>query len=601
MCAVVWRSRALAFALVLAAASFCLAVSTFDRGAPTRDLRSVGSAVALRFTNPPVALAPAEFDLGDAGFGSTLTRYVTAEGGLKPYRFRSEGPLGLSNVIAGFPTTLQLGLSGVLAGTLPPQPRDTLTKQPLPFPSKTITGSAGFRFQVTVQDSRAFGTLLGQTLTGLFNLQLVDTATAPFRFAMDSVPDARLGASYLANLDVVGGRGALTYSVISSVDTATGLAVPMDKLGLYVAADGSIIGRPLATGVFAIKVRCVDSRRGIALSRNGLVQDQVFNFTVRDQPIASTDLATLQCSVRGDFDQGTHDVLQYRGLVSTLGRTTASLLNSDFSFRLGGILVSGRLDNKGQSSATLLDGSKLKFKVNTANGFVDIAVKSGSFANALQAFNLRSGLTRQPVEVTVGDAVASSEVLDFKTSVSGSHYALSYRFGSGSTGSSAAGVFQITSVLGRDGTALSGPAGDSWRVLFLASPRTAVQDPQGRSQGFTGITGATVRIGAAFAQPLVGAPLLASQGNLKFSGFPGSGVKSFALSTSRFTGKLLTNVLSTGGTGIPLASQAPQFGQLFFPLGLDLARGASAAPYSGEHARAIFGLKQQYKDTPPRR
>jgi len=601
MHAVVWKSRALAVAVIFAAAGFCLAVSTVERSGPSALPYSVGTTQTLRFTNPHVALAPSEFDLGDAGFGSTLTRYVTAEGGLKPYRFTSDEPLSLSDVTAGFPTTLQLGLSGILAGSLPPRPRDATTKVLLAFPSKTVTGSDGFRFQVTVKDAKAFAAVPNASVTGIFNLQLVDTTVVPFRFAMDSLPEARLGASYLVNLDVVGGRGGVTYSVLSAVDTATGLQVFMDDLGLFISADGSVFGRPLIAGVFALKVRCVDSRLAIALSRNGLVQDQVFNLVVRDQPVTSTDLAAVKLLVRGDLDKVSTDVLQYQGLVSTLGRTAASLLNSDFSFRLGGIFFSGRLNSKGQYAATLDDGSKVSFKVNTAQGLVDVAIKKGSFADALEAFDLVRGLNRRAVEVTIGDAVGSSEVLDLATSLTGSHYSLSYRLGSGPAGSSAAGVFQVTSVLGKDGTTKSGTVGDSWQVRFLAVPRKDVIDPLGRSQGFSGVSGATVRIGANFTQAITGAPLLVKRGDIRFKGAAGDGVKSLTFSTSRFTGKLQTSLIATGSTGIPLASQAPQFSQVFFSLGLDLDRGAAGAPFSGEHARAIFGLKRQYKDTPPRR
>ena len=39
-------------------------------------------------------------------------------------------------------------------------------------------------------------------------------------------------------------------------------------------------------------------------------------------------------------------------------------------------------------------------------------------------------------------------------------------------------------------------------------------------------------------------------------------------------------------------------GTLFFPLGIDLTRGTTLAPFTGEHARRIFGYKTQYTDQP---
>ncbi|MGD0093885.1 MAG: hypothetical protein ABSE73_28585 [Planctomycetota bacterium] len=559
-------------------------------------------STTLRFTNPPVAVAPAEFDLGDAGFGSTVTRYITADGGLRPYRFTSDGPLGLPNVIAGYTTTLQMGLSGVLSGLLPAQLLGT-NRVPLPFPSTIVTGSQGFRFQVVVRDSKGgIGSAVGAATTGFFNLHLVDTLLEPFRFAMDSVPDAHLGAGYLANLDVVGGRGGLTFSVLSISNTVTGAPLTVDNLGLYLSADGAISGRPLMAGVFALKVRCIDSRRLIAQSRNGLAQDQVFILAVRDQPVTSSDVATLKFMVHGDYSQAGHDGLQYTALVNMLGQSAASLLNSDFSFRFGGLVVAGRLDNKGRFAGFLPDGIAIaKVKVDTVNGLVNISIRNGSFSSVLNSATL-SGITlREPVEVTIGDIVAGSEVLDLTVQGYGTRYVLNYSFGS--KGSNPAGIFQITRVLGRDGTSLSGLAGDSWLVNFLAAPRLAVKDPLGRRQGFDDFTGATVRIGASFQQALVSAQLVSAASSLSFTGDSISYVKSFKLNTTRFVGRLETRVLSaTGlyGTGIPLASQAPQFGPLFFPLGLDLARGPADAPFSGEHGRRIFGLKNRYKDVPPR-
>lgn len=596
MRAVVWRSRTLAMALVFAAAGFCLALTSPDQGGPGASMRAVGTGTPLRFTVPPVASVPAEFDLGDAAFGSTITRYITAEGGLRPYRFRSEGKYSLANVIEGYQTTLQLGLSGVLAGSLPPrQYTPPPNKEPLPFPAKTVTNTEGFRFQVSVMDAK--GTNLQETRTGMFNLFLVDSKI--FHFAIDRLPDARLGANYLASLDVVGGRGATTYSLLSAADATTGAPVASNDLGVFLTSDGAVTGCPLLVGVFALKVRCTDSRNQWALSRNQLATDQVFNLIVRDEPFTSSDMLTTQCKVRGDMRTETRDMLSYRGLVNMLGQDTVNLVNSDFTFRLGGVAISGRLDTKGQFATVLADRSIVKVKVNVTRGTVDVTIKQGSFSTRLEAPSLKAGLNRKPVQVTIGDAVACSEVLDFDTDLAGTRYALNYRLGN--TGANAAGAFQITSVKGKDGTTLSGLPGDAWRVCFLALPRSGVRDPAGRKQGFDHVSSATVRIGSSFSQFLTGAPLRVTAGGIKFGGSTPDGVRRFVLGTKSFVGRLDTSVLSTKITGIPLASEAPRYGTVFFPLGLDLVRGAGEAPFSGEHARHIFGLKNQYRDQPPKR
>src|SRR4051812_7775590 len=96
---VVWKSRTIALGLVFAMAGFCLAISNSPDDSHSAGSRAVGSALPLRFTNPLVAGFTNEYDLGDACFGSLVTRFITAEGGLKPYRFTSTGPVSLANVI----------------------------------------------------------------------------------------------------------------------------------------------------------------------------------------------------------------------------------------------------------------------------------------------------------------------------------------------------------------------------------------------------------------------------------------------------------------------------------------------------------------------
>ncbi|MCY3020437.1 MAG: hypothetical protein NTW87_15565 [Planctomycetota bacterium] len=521
MRAVLWRSRAVALALVFAAAGFCYAVGTCGVTGPSAGARAVGSGTPLRFTNPPVAARPSEYDLGDATFGSIITRYITAEGGLKPYRFTSAGPQSLVNVLEGYPTTLQLGLSGVLAGSLPGRPMDPVTKQALPFPSHTYSdgsGPAGFCFQVQVQDAKGTNP---EKQTGLFNLFLFDGGL--FRFAMDKLPDAGLAASYLAKIDVLGGLGAVTFKVLGVVD-ATGASMNQNDLGIFVTPDGTVIGRPLVLGTFSMLVQCKDGAGNTAASRFGTGLNQAFTIIVRDEAVTSTDLTTEQCSIRGDGNSFGRDVLRYKGYINALGQDNFQLLNSDFSFRVGGAGFSCRLDGKGQFSGVLpRDNSKVKVKVNAAKGLLDITISNGSLTAGLEAYDLTDGLTRRPVQVTVGDAVASSEVLDFKTRVSGARYQLDYR-------------------LGRAG-----------------------------------------RRGATFA------------------GTKADGVKRLKVDSQRFVGMLETNVISSKATAIPQAIRAPSFGNVFFPLGLDLTRGTGDAPFSGEHAKRIFGLKEQYRDAPPKR
>ena len=421
---VMGKSRALAMGIVFAAAGFCLAISNYDKESQGVAARGVGTSLALRFTNPAMAGAPTEYDLGDAAYGSSVTRYITAEGGLKPYRFTSEEPLSLADAIAGYQTTLALGLSGVLSGNLPPVGTVVANR-----PHIKSLGVEGFQFQVTARDGRSIGSGTLGIITGIFDLRLYDSAKVPFRFAMDKIPGARLGASYLTTLDTVGGQGTKTYSVVSIINTGTGLPVLMNNLGLYVSADGAITGCPLLLGTFTLTVRCTDSRHQIALNRAGAAKDQAFTLTVLDQPITSSELTTLMCRVRGNLLAGGHDVLQYTGVLNTMGLNAKALLNSAFSFRFGGLLVSGRLNRTGYYTAMLADQSIVKVNFHPVIGTVTVAISYGSFSTALSAATLAKGLTREPVEVTLGSAVACSEIIDLNTRVGDTRYELDYLIG----------------------------------------------------------------------------------------------------------------------------------------------------------------------------
>ena len=273
----VWKSRAIALSLVFAAAGFCLGLTQTEDTSPVAGNRAVGSFVPLRFTNPLIPFSTDEFDLGDAGFGSTITRYVTAEGGVKPYRFTSFGTAAFTNAVEGLRTTLQFGISGILAGSCPP-----LTAN---FPGRTITGATGIRFFVRVQDSQGTNPA---TSNGYFNLALVDSRGL-FRFAMDKVPSARLADSYVTKLDVIGGNGFLIYSLVS-LTNASGAAVTSRDLGLFLTPEGSIIGRPLQTGTFVLTARCTDGFRQVARGRGNATQDQSFVISVLDNPVSSLSL-----------------------------------------------------------------------------------------------------------------------------------------------------------------------------------------------------------------------------------------------------------------------------------------------------------------------
>ncbi|HYF52129.1 MAG TPA: hypothetical protein VEJ63_22150 [Planctomycetota bacterium] len=577
-------SRALATGLAFAAIGFCvsLATSRTVEVSSSASSRAVGTS-ALRFTNPLVALTPSnpdEYDLGDACFGSTdprlVTRYITAAGGLRPYRFTSEGPLSLDRVLAGTFHSLELGLSGALVGTMPFS---------LPPSTTTVDLRPGFRFQVTVRDSQGTG---GTSKTGFFNLYLFNCTPGFFKFASDTLPSGLLGSPYSAKIDVLGGTAPYTYTVVS----VAGGVTKLEDLGLFITNDGTIMGNPLVTGTFVITVRATDANNAVANNRANTAPNQAFTLTVSPNSVTSSDLVTLACSVRGDKVRTRGDTLRYVGAVNALGQDRFTLANSDFAFRLANIIVTGKLDGKGTFATTLADGSQVKASISPVSGLLSVTISRGTFATAINAAALVDGQpARRPVQVTIGDAVVTSETLDFETRVGSSRYSLNYALGR--QGASAAGAFQIVKVKGADGTTSGGLPGDAWRVNFIAVAPSAIQ-PVG-TFGLDNVTAVTIRIGQSFVQNL--SPIKSGK-TTRFSGKTADSVSRFSLPSKNGKGTLQTRTLATRSTGIPQAVNAPAFGNLFFPLGVDLTR--TGAPFIGEHARRIFGLGTQYKDVPPK-
>ncbi len=593
-------SRATGLGLVCALAGFAFAVSTGQSQSDSAAAapRAVGSYVPLRFTTPHLlgtsgnVLNPLEYDLGDALFGSVITRYVTAEGGIKPYRFTTMGTQSLPNVIANTTSTLKLGISGVVAGKTP----DTVAVN-----STTFTGAPGLRFQVTVTDS----ILAGSTAkSGFFNLALFSKATTPFRFANDTIPSASLDAPYFARADVLAGRGTITTTVLSVTDMGTGAPLTpamFAKLGMFLGTDGAFYGRPLAVGTYSITVRATDAFGAIALSRNNPnTVDQTFTLVVNDNPVTSSDTMTQSCRVSGDTSRGGADSLRLKGLINILGQDQFSLANSDFSFHLGSISFSGRLDRHGNLTQTTSNGSKFSVKINARTGTITIMTSRGTFINGFDLTGIKNGdIVRRPIQIVVGEAVNSVEVIDFLASVDGTRY--QFNFMQGRSGQNASGGFQIVSVKGRDGVALNGQPGDAWHVGFVAQPRAGVTNPSGLREGIDNITAVNVRIGTNFAQAITGGGIIGAGPNIHFVGGPVDGLQSFKLSTISSKGLLNTRILSTVSTSIPLAADALKTNNIFFSLGIDVRRGSLDATYIGEHARRIFGFGTKYTDKPSAR
>lgn len=568
--------RTLAFGVVLAMAGFCYAVNTAGQrssgAAVEAGDRAVGSNT-LHFTNalltgaPP--LQPDTFDMGDACFGSQITRYLSAGGGLRRYSFSEFNQSLVSQLAVN--SSLGLSAGGCLEGSI-------------------VAGSVSpLVFQAVVTDSAAVSPFFAG---GNFQLNVMVCAPNDFRFAVDKINNGVLGQSYISKLEVLGGNKTVTFSVMPNTLTVNGQPKgntgSLDSIGLSLASDGTITGRPLQTGSVSFVARAVDSIKRIALDRQNAVQDQLVTFSIEDNNIVSCDYTTIAVSVKGDVGQFNKDTVTFSGYISTAGAAIRSLNGSDFMFVLGGATFKGRFNEKGQvvnargGPLVFEDGSRMVCTVNSRSGQISGTIVKASLSKRLDAINITDRSTRRySVGVGLCALVHAADVLEFATKRNGDKFQIDYKLGK--IGTPLAGGFQIIGVKGSDKLTVAGLTGVQWATKFLAIPRYGID----ANAGLDSLSSVTVRIGTRFVQKLTTLTSNA-RGDTQFSTkFPGESVLRLQLNSRNFRGQILTNPLSFQSTGIQPASVAGGASAANFTLGLDLDRTGSNADFSGEAAKHI--------------
>jgi hypothetical protein len=568
--------RTLALSLVLAMAGFCYAVNTAGQrstgAAAQAGDRAVGSNT-LHFTNALFTAAPPlatdTFDLGDACFGSQITRYLSAGGGLRPYNFSEFNQSLVSQLTVN--SSLGLSAGGCLEGSI-------------------VAGSVTpLVFQAVVSDSAAVSPFF---TGGNFRLNVMICAPNDFRFAVDKINNGVVGQSYISKLEVLGGNHQVTFSMMPNTLTVNGQPKgntnSLDAIGLNLAADGTITGRPLQPGNVSFVARATDSIKRIALDRANAVQDQLVTFSIEDNNIVASDFTTISVSVKGDVGQFNKDTVKFSGYVNASGGAIKSLNGSDFMFVLGGATFKGRFNEKGQvvndrgGPLVFEDGSRMVCTVNSRSGQISGLIVKASLSKRLDAINITDRSTRRySVGVGLCAVVHGSDILDFVTKRSGDKFQLDYKLGK--LGSPLAGGFQIIGVKGSDKLTVAGLTGVQWATKFLAIPRFGID----ANAGLDALDSINVRIGTRFNQKLT---TLTSntRGDTTFSTkFPGESVAKLQLNSRNFRGQILTNPLSAQSTGIKPASEAAGASLANFTLGLDLDRKGSNADFSGEASKHI--------------
>lgn len=571
--------RASALGLVVAMMGFCYATSTGrglggseDSGNATVSVgaRGVGTT-PLRFTNAFDPTPPPAYDLGDACYGSVITRYLTAAGGVRPYSFIQTG---LEPAIIGAQSSLTLFQSGYLVGSLVPG-------NPSPL-----------YFQSTVSDS--MGTT-PNSVTGLFKLNLFVIGPTVFRFGTDRVNNGVVGQHYATKVDTLGGIKTVTYSVVPNSLTLNGASkgpnAGLEAIGLSLASDGTISGRPLEPGLVSFTARAIDSENRVASPKSGAAgENQEITFSIEENTTASTDFTTLACRAKSDLGKVGKDSISFSGIMNLSGNAFTALNGSRFEFRLGGASFVGFVNFKGKvvnqrgGPVVYADGSRMNAAVDPRNGKVRGTVSKVTLGKLLDGQNVSNRSTRRyAVQLNIAKAVVASDMLEFSTRKSGDKFTVDYKLGK--LGQSLGGVFQVLSVKGSDKLTVSGRPGVAWATKFLAVPRFGVN----ANAGLDAVSSLRVRIGNQFSD-LIQSKYLTStrKGGIQLAnrGRVGEVVDKFAYNPAKFTGSLVTQPLSSTATGIVQAglSSSPVVN---FTLGLDVQRTGTNPSFSGEAAKHV--------------
>ena len=508
------RTGLLAVLLAMVGFSYALATSNSDVASdiPTAP-RAVGTNPPLAFANPFVS-GGTDRDLGDAVAGSALTRLVRAKGGIPPYAFSVTGTAvtQLSSAL------LQLFTDGVLTTV------GTQTSPAIP--------AGPFRFAVTVKDS--FGTA-PHTVTETFRLTFV--STTQFRFAASAAPDATQYQPYSSALPVINGKPAYTF-------TATGLPT-----GLGISKDGTVYGIPTTAGTFTFVATATDSNGKLAAGRSGTGASQSFTITVGANKMLSSTFSFTTLTIKQGFGTG-KDGVTAKGVANLGAEAVTSLAGKNVGFRVGsytGPVAAFTVRGATASAATargvlpVIKASVRKFGITSLTISKD-TINAGTFT---------TGPVTLPVEITIGDAVVSSQSLSFavKTGRNGS-VTLTYK---GLASDDVGGSGQLLKVTGSDDKAATG---DSWKVAFLGRIPSALSP--------SSATSVDVAIGTNFVEAAV---TLAPKGTkLSFKGGDktSADVTAFTLDTNKGKGAYTTGLIPATQSGIPIAQTSTSTTPIFF-------------------------------------
>ncbi|HYG76817.1 MAG TPA: hypothetical protein VEK08_17570 [Planctomycetota bacterium] len=509
------RAALLGVLFAMVGFSYTLATTNSSSDEVGASSRAVGS-LPLRFTNP---LIPGTdiYDLGDITAGSTLTRRLTAAGGMPPYTFSGAGVgTALNPVTAG----AALGLSNVSLTSFALFGSFTFTV------AANVTNNIGVGFQVT--------DFVGSNDTGVFRLTLV-SGTA-FRFATSVLPEGFQLRPYFAQFEFINGTPA-------SVTTDAAGAAALRDVGLILNTDGTITGKPTKAGTISLKINAVNTSGAAALGRGSTTPGQTFTLAINSNVVVSSEVATGGITIKQG--KAGKDSIAYNATIPT------------FSFaELNGLqafLKVTSIANVGiPGSATVASGLFIsdavtldaKGKGTTADKATKASISTKGQLKFTASKLTLTGFGAGDVSIEFSLVNPTTKAVFFKgTDTVTLNSKLAYKLGQQPT--TPTGVFQVTSVAGKD--AKTGD-GTSFKVGIIALP-------SGRVTGsLIGGNSASVAIGngtKAITDTLAGTTK---------NGFASSKVAkapdkvlSVKMSAKNGKGSVTTDALSSAKTGIAQA------------------------------------------------
>lgn len=506
--------RAIALGTLGALIGFSAALATSKTSSETNSqgsviARSVGTG--LKFSNPfllpgqdaeypsggSTASDPSGFDLGDAYYGSTIVRYLTALNGVQPYTFTSS-TIGT--------TSLNLGAAGRVFGAIP------------------AAAGSSVKFNATVTDAANVSRI------GRFRIGTFSSSSGMFRFAHDRLSEAKVGMDYITNIEVLGGDATTTFSIVPGSPVFNGvLLTDMESIGLRLFNDGTISGRPLQSGTLTFTARAQKSSGATANNRANTAPDQPLAINIAALDTVESVLGTFASTITGNSSRPGRDVFSYTAFVNTNGLRTFDFAGATFTLRLSGKTFTTTLDSFGQSRF-----GDVRVALASRTGILRVSLRNQNFATLFGSLPDQSKKI-VVVQIQLGEKFLGTEPVNYSVVNRNGRFRLIYGL---NRSRQVGGLFQIVSTRARDSF-----DGTAFLTKFLIS-----QVPDSSSQSFGSAGDAVINIGPKFSQDV---PLFNGSGI-----YAPPGISAVKIKSTQKVGQIATYPLSESQTGIKLSKDS---------------------------------------------